>query len=216
MAKPTDDTRRRLLEAAGETFAEKGFQAATVREICSRAEANLAAVNYHFGDKEQLYLETVRYAHFAGQGPPSSPPPSSATPEQRLREFIYDFLSRLLDPNRPAWHARLIAREMSDPSARCLEMMAPYVRANFTALQAVLDDLLAQETPEVERHLIGFSIVGQCLHFKMHRPIARLLVGEEELATYDLDRIADHITRFSLASLGRTEPSPLDSEAAAR
>ena len=48
------NTRQRVLEAAGEVFAERGFRAATVREICQRAKANLAAVNYHFGDKERL------------------------------------------------------------------------------------------------------------------------------------------------------------------
>ena len=51
------DLKARLLEAAGEEFAEKGFEAARVRSICERAGANLAAINYHFGDKERLYVE---------------------------------------------------------------------------------------------------------------------------------------------------------------
>src|SRR4030095_12192205 len=55
------ETRQRLLEAAGEVFAARGFRAATVREICQRAQANLAAVNYHFGDKERLYAAVLQY-----------------------------------------------------------------------------------------------------------------------------------------------------------
>ena len=64
-----DPTKVRLLEAAGEEFAEKGYELARVRSICERAGANLAAVNYHFGDKEQLYLDVLREAHRCGMEP---------------------------------------------------------------------------------------------------------------------------------------------------
>jgi AcrR family transcriptional regulator len=58
----TDDTKNRLLEAAGQVFSEKGYELATVREICDRAEANVASVNYYFGDKQRLYTDAVREA----------------------------------------------------------------------------------------------------------------------------------------------------------
>ena len=57
------ETPERLMEAAGWVFAEKGFRNATIRDICKRAGANIAAVNYHFGDKEHLYIEVIKYAH---------------------------------------------------------------------------------------------------------------------------------------------------------
>jgi len=58
-----DDARTRILNVAGPIFAEKGFQATTIREICGQANVNVAAVNYHFGDKERLYTEAVKRAH---------------------------------------------------------------------------------------------------------------------------------------------------------
>ena len=62
-----DETRHKLIEAAGEIFAEAGYQNATVREICARAGANVAAVNYHFGDKMGLYTELLKTAAGAGE-----------------------------------------------------------------------------------------------------------------------------------------------------
>src|SRR6266568_9220078 len=98
--RPTDianeKTRQRLLEAAGEVFAEQGFRTATIREICARADANVAAVSYHFGDKEQLYSEVLRFAHGCAldKYPPNLGLPADAPAEKRLYTFILSFLQR--------------------------------------------------------------------------------------------------------------------------
>ena len=55
-------TRQRLLEAAGEVFAEDGFRKATIQRICGRARANIAAAHYHFGDKARLYTAVIEYS----------------------------------------------------------------------------------------------------------------------------------------------------------
>ena len=56
------DTSARLLAAAIEVFVEVGYRAATLRAICQRAGTNNAAINYHFRDKEHLYLAVIDYA----------------------------------------------------------------------------------------------------------------------------------------------------------
>src|SRR5438876_3964833 len=94
-----DDTRQHLIAAAAEVFARVGFRAATVREICQRAGANIAAINYHFGDKETLYAEALKHAlqRARKKYPPDLGLGPKATPEERLHAFVHSFLLRIFD-----------------------------------------------------------------------------------------------------------------------
>src|ERR1700741_751808 len=119
-----EDTKDRILDAAGRVFAEKGFREATVRDICQSAQVNIAAVNYHFGDKERLYIESVKFAHgtvIQGMAAPSWPADMPAGVQ--TRPLILMLVSRLLDEPRPSWHSRLVMRAMAEPSAACFEIV---------------------------------------------------------------------------------------------
>jgi TetR/AcrR family transcriptional regulator, regulator of cefoperazone and chloramphenicol sensitivity len=205
MSERHDDTRRRLLEAAGEVFAEKGFQAATVREICSRAEANVAAVNYYFGDKQRLYVEVVRFAHEGEEGPLPEWPPGTPAAE-KLRDFVEQMLANLHSEHAPPWGRRLMMREMAEPTETCIALMDAFIRPRAELLQRILDELLPPDVPAFDRHLIASSIVGQCLFHRVHGPIVRLLAGEALYGSFTVARLADHVARFSLAALGHGRP----------
>jgi AcrR family transcriptional regulator len=200
-----EDTKDRILEAAGQIFAEKGFRNATVREICQTAQANLAAVNYHFGDKERLYIETVKRAHRARMDQAELPDwPSGIAPAEKLHGFIYMFLRRMLADDQASWHTHLMLRELAHPTAACAELVREFIRPHFEVLMSILAELVPPGTSEVERHQIGFSIVGQCLHYRVAQPIVKLLISSEEYAEYDAERLAAHIARWTLAALGVT------------
>jgi AcrR family transcriptional regulator len=94
----SDDTRLRILDAAEDVFAEKGFEAATTREICERAHVkNVGAVNYYFQGKERLYAEAVKYAmRSCAKDVPIPEWPKGTPPEHKLRDFIRMMLGRLL------------------------------------------------------------------------------------------------------------------------
>jgi AcrR family transcriptional regulator len=198
-----DDTRQRVLEAAGPIFAEQGFKAANVRAICEQAGANLGAVNYYFRSKKQLYIETVRYAYESCAGAAPLPEWPAETPARdRLRDFVRVFLTRILGRDRPAWHALLIMREVAQPTpGACSEFVSNFVRPTAETLLGILHDLLSADVPEDKRRRIVFSIVGQCLHYHHARNVIPMLFGEEAARTLDVDRLTDHITEFSLAAI---------------
>src|SRR5262245_12146367 len=135
-------TRTRLLEAAGEVFAERGFRDATVREICTRAGANIAAVNYYFRGKEGLYAQVVDYAQSCMRQAYPLHIDSGAPAEDRLVQFIRAFLWRVLDDARPAWHTKLMSREMVEPTAALDRVVANTIRPTFLALSQILAELL--------------------------------------------------------------------------
>lgn len=202
-----DDTRQRLLNSAGQIFAEKGFEAASVREICLRAEANIAGVHYHFGDKRQLYVEAVRVAQCAQSDEIPFPEwPADMPPTDRLRVFVGTMFERMLDSRRPKWHLQLMLRELAHPTEACEAIVKDYIRPMADKLRSILTDLLPPELDEMERWRMGFSIVGQILFYYVNRPIVRLLIGPEAYEQLTVETLADHVTRFSLAAIGHRPP----------
>ncbi len=197
----SDTTPQRIIEAAGEIFAAKGFEAATVREICKRGGANVAAINYHFGDKRRLYIEAVKRAHHSRelQFPLPEWEPA-ATAEQKLADFILTLLRRMTSPSESSWEGELMSREIARPSEACEELARESIRPHFAVLEQILAELIPS-ADVVERHLTAFSVVGQCLHYKIAEPIVRQLISPEEYETYSTERLAAHITDFTLRSL---------------
>src|SRR6516164_6110414 len=111
-ATSSPSTKQRLLDAAEEVFAAKGYEAASVDEITKLAGANRAAISFHFGGKERLYIETVKYAHRAcHEGVPFPEYPAGTPAAERLRGFIRTMVHRMAAEPDP--HAtQLMMREM--------------------------------------------------------------------------------------------------------
>jgi TetR/AcrR family transcriptional regulator, regulator of cefoperazone and chloramphenicol sensitivity len=213
-----DATRVRLLEAAGREFAEKGYECARVRGICDRAGANGAAVNYHFGDKERLYIAAVLEAHRCGfevEGDEEALDPSSP-PAERLRGFIRHFLSRVLAVHEPDdWRHLLMMREMLHPTAASDILIQEAIRPRFDALVGILREF-CPAADERRMWAMAFSVIGQCLHYKMARPITERLIGPEGMALLDVEYLADHLATFCLAALGRVPPLDAAGESSGR
>lgn len=199
-------TRQRLLDAAGEVFADLGFRSATVRAICQRAGANGAAVNYHFGDKEGLYSEVVRYAHgcAADQHPTGDPAHiAKRKPAEQLRMFVHAFLCRLLDDGRPAWHAKLMAREMVEPSRVLDRLVEESIRPQMQMLVGIVRAVAGSDLPAVIMRRTTSSVVSQCLFYHHARPVIGRLFPDLVFDADETVALADHITAFSLAGIQR-------------
>lgn len=198
-----DDTRDRVLNAAGPIFARKGFEGATVREICAAADVNLASVNYHFGGKETLYLEAVKLAHEQKTIRVPLPEVSRvATREEQLHGFVRTILQRLLGGGDDDWQTELLIREMIRPTHACAPLVEDFIRPQFNRLLGIIDEFVGGEVTPGERQQLAFSIVGQCLQYRVAGGFVSLLLEPESRETVlDIEALANQITRFSIAAL---------------
>jgi AcrR family transcriptional regulator len=203
-------TRQRLLDAAGEVFAEQGFRSATVRDICRRAGANVAAVNYHFGDKEKLYQAVIEDA-FCQALEKHPPMPAGVTPEAppeaTLGAVIHSFLSRALDEGRPAWQAKLMVREISDPTGALERIVELGVRPQHGLFVALVREILGPDAADADVVLCARSIIGQCLFYRFAHPVVSRLQPGLVNDAQRIRTLAEHVTRFSLAALRGYRPA---------
>ena len=195
-------TEHRLIEAAGEVFAEHGFRAATIRDICKRAKANIAAVNYHFGDKEQLYEAVLRYAHqCAAEQYPVQSGVGTEEAEKRLRNYVHSLMCRMLDRGRPAWHGKLMAREMAEPTAALDSLVEASIRPQFDMLNHIVQDILGPGFDDQAIRYAAASVVGQCTFYRHAQSVVTRLHPAQTFEPADIEQLADHIAKFSLAAL---------------
>jgi AcrR family transcriptional regulator len=197
------DTERRLLEAAGEIFAECGYQAATTRQICEKAGANIAAINYHFRDKEGLYMAVLRSVPkaYADKYPPDHGLTPGATAEEKLHAYLRSLLHRVFDEGRPGWHTKLISREMIEPTPALDTLVEEAARPVHQELTSIVRELLGSEATGEAVRLCTLSIISQCVYYHHARQVIRRLYPEQKYDLDDIDRLADHVTKFSLAAL---------------
>jgi AcrR family transcriptional regulator len=198
-----DRTREQLIEAAAAVFARAGFRAATVREICQKAGANIAAVNYHFGDKEALYAEVLSHAlqRARQKYPPELGLGPKATPEERLHAFVHSFLLRIFDDGPHAHHAKLMAREMVEPTAALDRLVREEIGPMAGTLMGIVRTLLGRGASDAQLRRCGMSVVSQVLFYHHCRPVVTRLFPDLKFKPREIEELARHITGFSLAAL---------------
>lgn len=195
------NTRGRLLEAAIALFAERGFEKTTMVAISERAEANIAAVNYHFGDKQALYVESLRAAWVeANESFPVTMADQRATPEQRLRHHIYAMISQIFCPSAAGFLCRMVAKEFAEPTFAVDLIFSELISRNRANMHAAVSGILGPDVSEQRIHLASISVVAQLQFYNFTRLIRE--IGQQPMSKFpDSDVIAEHIYQFSLAGL---------------
>ncbi len=195
------ETRGRLLKAAERLFADRGFKKVTVRDICRAARANVAAVNYHFGDKLGLYREVMQSAidGMRGTNETARQAGTGQPPEEQLRRYIAIFVHRVLTPGNDTIH-KLVNREMTDPTPALDALVEQGVRPRVEYLSGLIGAIIGCDPSDQRVLRCVASVQAQTLAY-MPNPIAARLGLANKPTAANLADIADHIAEFSLAGV---------------
>jgi AcrR family transcriptional regulator len=196
-------TTESLLAAASMVFAEKGYRDATIAEICRRAGANVAAVNYHFGDKETLYKEAWRHSFYESlkAHPPDGGVSDSAPSKERLQGQVEALLRWITDENNNEF--LFIQKELANPTGLLDEVMKEEIQPVYEKMETLARDLLGPRASNMEVQFCMISIINQCVN-----PMIAIK-GRKEKKIYkdgppeidDIEAYAKHVIKFSLAGI---------------
>lgn len=214
MAEGKPGTKEALLQSAGELFAEYGFNGASTRAIADKAGANMAAINYHFGGKEQLYLEALRcvfseekctWGNSLEQALELTE--GGASVREALRQVICERLRTQLGGDRPLWHSKLIIRSLLEPSAALKALSNETFAPDYEKAVNVARAWNPEFTRE-EASLWANSLFGHEMLYTLGRAVLLEFEQWDDYPDDYLARVADHIARLMAAAL---QPQGLDS-----
>jgi TetR/AcrR family transcriptional regulator, regulator of cefoperazone and chloramphenicol sensitivity len=199
----------RLLAAAVELFARKGFHGTSIRDIAERAGANVAAGHYHYGSKEGLYLEVLRaqFAEVRGELDRrgiSRPAPALRRASRRevvalLEARITTMLELLLGPP-PSAHGQLMLREMCDPTAAMPIIVEEFIEPQTREMEQLVARLMPGVGHDTVTQIV-FSILGQVLFYRFTMPVALRLRNETKYPRGFARKTARHIAAFTMHAL---------------
>ena len=209
-------TPARLLAAAVELFARRGFHGTSVRDIADRAAANVAAGHYHYGSKEGLYLEVLR-AQFAevraelerrGATRPARALRQAPRAElvKLLEARITTMLELMLGPP-PSAHAQLMLREMCDPTDAMPMIVAEFIEPQTREMEQLVAGLVPNAGHDTVMQIV-FSILGQVLFYRFTMPMTLVLRRQSKYPRGFARPTARHITRFSMRAIDGLAAAP--------
>lgn len=194
-------TRQQLLEVAGRVFAERGYMNATSKEICELANANIAAVNYHFGGKDGLYAAVLEEAHarLMSIDTVTAITQSKAGAADKLRMLLRKIVGEVAKRDTGAWELRVLSRELMAPTPLVDGMMRNQVVPKSKLMTAMVGDILGVPAthPAVSRSTV--NIIGPCLFLLIVNPDWQKKIFPTLLN--DAEALVDHMVTYALGGL---------------
>ncbi|OIQ50761.1 HTH-type transcriptional repressor NicS [Pseudodesulfovibrio hydrargyri] len=199
---PDVNTKKALLLAAMEVFADKGFDSATVRDICGLAKANVAAVNYHYGSKDGLYAAVLEEIFPKGEEWISDED-HNLPAEERLHRFVRGLAEEIYTQStgQIAQKWAIFLREMAKPSHNLDLIVQHQVQPRANELRDILTLLLGPGAPDQTLAYCSSNIWALMLDHLLTQPILDRLTPHRPNLGLDVQDFVDHVFHFALGGI---------------
>ena len=193
-------TRMRLLNAAVEEFGTKGYVEAKVADICKRADANMASVNYYFNDKASLYTETWMHVikHFDRY---VSSYLRDDPPQMRLRQYVQLLLEGYGDDGPVRLFSRLYMMELVNPTGLIEDIWRKAIDPHRRVMHQIIREIIGREVDQKIIEFCVLSVFNQCRVLSITQPGDLEFFLEQPIDRKLINRLIEHITNFSLAGI---------------
>lgn len=195
------DTKQRLLESAAVLFSERGFACTSVAEICKRAGANIAAINYHFGSKDALYRAAIQYTYEQAEALYPFTDDDLSPIEERFFLFTFTLLQRILSTEMTGNFYKLMTKEMAEPTEESGKLINQIISAKRVIVGKLIREVYAKEADDELIFRLSHSIVSQCLFLGLTEKGRRHHLQRKPIGIEEAESFARHITNFSLAGI---------------
>jgi TetR/AcrR family transcriptional regulator, regulator of cefoperazone and chloramphenicol sensitivity len=193
-------TRQRVLKAACQVFARRGFDGTHIREICNLAGVNLAALCYHFHTKDDLYAAVQAEARqqLSVASGSAFHTGDGATPRQRLQAAIESLFATLTADS--AWIAHLLVRELADDANTARGLVGDELQGHLVLIKSIIRDAAGGAADHPSLRLAAFTVVSQCVFFCAAATALLRIFPQMAIRALRPHALVSHLSRSSLRS----------------
>ncbi len=175
------DTRGKIFDAALIEFAENGFKKTTIRNICTRAGVNVAAINYHFSGKAELYASIFEFLFKSREDVPI------VNTKVEAKDFIESWINEHLSDEEKeskisVYRRKIMLKELSDASDNFSVLVKKYIKPNFEVLVRSFKLCMPQNTPDEKVQAECLLMIGKCVFFQVHNESITGLLGKDYIS----------------------------------
>jgi AcrR family transcriptional regulator len=200
--------RKRVLEAACQLFAERGFHGTHIRDVCKSAGVNIASVCYYFRGKEGLFdAVTSEACQTLARTLKRDATVQKMNPDERLQAEIKSLFERL--SGNSEWIARLAARELFDRIEGNHGSVGAGLGDDIAIVEGAIRDLLGPKANRDTIRMHALSVLGQCVFWCLVREKAPKILSKFCEGLPNQRALAEHAVRFSLDAVTRGSKSHL-------